>query len=248
MIRIYSKKEIEIMKKGGKILAKILEKVAQEVKVGNTTNYLNKIAEDLVFKYGAKPSFKGYMGFPKSLCVSINEQIVHGVPGNRIIKDKDIVGLDLGIRYKGYCTDMALTVIVGNPDKKVKKLVGITQEALEMSIEQLKQGNYLRDIGAVIQKHVEKNGFNVVRELVGHGVGKNVHEDPQVLNYAEGGKGIELKQGMVLAIEPMVVMGDWLVEKDKDGFCYKTRDNSLSAHFEHTIAVGKDGGIILTKN
>jgi len=231
MVRIYSKKEIQKIRKGGKILAKILKQVSKEVKIGITTKHLDRVAEDLIFSYGAKPSFKGYNGFPASLCVSINEEIVHGVPSDRIIKNNDIVGIDLGIRYAGYCTDMAMSVIAGKADKKNKKLVGVTKEALALGIEQLKPGNHLRDIGAAIQKHAEKNGFNVVRELVGHGVGKNVHEDPQVLNYAEGAKGIELKQGMVLALEPM----------------YKTRDNSLSAHFEHTATVGKNGGIILTK-
>jgi len=247
MINIYSEKEIETIRQGGKILAKIMKKIKKEVKSGITTEYLNKVAEDLIFAHGAKPSFKGFNNFPKSLCVSINEEVVHGVPSNRKIKQGDIVSLDLGIRYKGYCTDLATTMAVGEVNKKIKKLMGVTEEVLMIGIDQCREGNYLKDIGSAIQKYVEKNKFNVVRELVGHGVGKKVHEEPQILNYGAGPKGPELKQGMVLALEPMVTMGDWRVQKTSDKFCYKTIDDSLSAHFEHTIAITKKGPAILTK-
>jgi methionyl aminopeptidase len=247
MINIYSEKEIKIIQEGGKILAEIIEKLKNKVEPGIITEYLNKVAEDLILTHGAKPSFKGFNNFPKSLCVSINEEVVHGVPSNREIKQGDIVSLDLGIRYKGYCTDMAITVAIGEVNKKIKKLIGVTKDVLDIGTEQCKPGNYLRDIGSAIQKYVEKNGFNVVRELVGHGVGKKVHEEPQVLNYGEGPRGPELKEGMVLALEPMVTTGGWHVEKTKDRFGYKTTDNSLSAHFEHTIAITKKGPAVLTK-
>lgn len=247
MINVYESEEIQVMQKGGRILAKIMRELEKKVKPGITTKYLNEVAEDLILKYGAKPSFKGFNNYPASLCTSINEEIVHAVPGNRKIKNKDILSLDLGIRFKGYCTDMAITLEIGKVDKKKKKLIDITKKALDIGITQCKLGNHLQDIGSAIQKYVEKNKLNVVRELCGHGVGKNVHEDPQVLNYGKKGLGPELKPGMVLALEPMVVTGDWQVEKTKDSFGYKTKDNSLSAHFEHTIAITKKGPRVLTK-
>lgn len=251
MINIYNEKEIEVMRQGGRVLAKTMEELKKEVKTGITTKYLDKVAEDLILKYNGKPSFKGFHGYPTALCTSINEEIVHGVPSDRRIKEGDILSLDLGIRYKGFCSDMAFTIPVGKIDKKIQKLIEVTKKALDIGIVQCKSGNHLRDIGSAIQKYVEKNGFSVVRELVGHGVGKEVHEDPQILNYGDpstklGARSPELKEGMVLALEPMVTTGDWRVEKTKDGFCYKTADNSLSAHFEHTIAITKKGAKILT--
>lgn len=247
MIKIYNENEIEILRQGGKILAKIIEELKKEVKPGVITKYLNKVAEDLVFSWGAKPSFKGFERFPAVLCTSINEEIVHAVPGKRKLKEGDVLSLDLGIRFNGYCTDMAITIPVGKISKEAKKLIKITKEALKIGIKRAKPGSYLGDIGYVIQKYVEKNGFNVVQELVGHGVGKQVHEAPRIPNYGSPEEGAELKSGMVLAIEPMVTVGDWQVEKTKDGFGYKTVDNSLSAHFEHTIAITPKGPEILTK-
>ena len=247
MIRIYSENEIEILRQGGKILAKIIEELKKEVKPGVTTQHLNKVAEDLVFSWGAEPSFKGFEGFPAALCTSINEEIVHAVPGKRKLKEGDILSLDLGIRLKEFCTDMAITIPVGKISKEAKKLIKITKEALKIGIKQAKPGSHLGDIGYVIQKYVEKNGFNVVRELVGHGVGKKVHEEPKIPNYGNSGQGPKLKAGMVFALEPMVTIGDWHVEKTKDGFGYKTADNSLSCHFEHTIAITPKGPEILTK-
>lgn len=247
MIKLYSEKEIRVMHEGGKILAKIMEELKKYVKPGITTKYLDKVAEDLILKYGAEPSFKGFNNYPSALCTSLNEEIVHAVPSDRELKQEDILSLDLGIRFKGYCTDVAITIPVGKVDKKAKKLIEITKKSLEIGIKQCKPGNHLQDIGWAIQKYVEKQGFNVVKELCGHGVGKNVHEEPQILNYGQKGQGIELKQGMVLALEPMVVMGDWHVEKSRDGWGYKTKDNSLSAHFEHTVAIAKKGAIVLTK-
>jgi methionyl aminopeptidase len=247
MINIYTEKEIEIMRQGGRILARILKEVAKKVKPGITTKYLDKVAEDLIFSSGVKSSFKGFNGYPAALCTSINEEIVHGVPSKRLLKDGDILSLDLGIRYKGFCTDAAITVAIGKIDKKAQKLISVTKKSLELAIGQCKSGNHLEDISWTIQNYVEKNGFNVIRDLVGHGVGKNVHEDPQILNYGQKGEGIELKTGMVLAIEPMVSMGNYEIEKCEDGFGYRTKDHSLSTHFEHTIAITKRGPQILTK-
>lgn len=247
MINIYKSEEIQVMRRGGRILAKIIEELKKEVKPGITTKYLDKVASDLILRYGAAPSFKGFNNYPAALCTSINEEIVHAVPSDRVLRKGDILSLDLGIRFKRYCTDMALTIPVGKVDKKTKKLIAVTKKALEIGIEQAKPGNHLEDIGSAIQKYVEKNRFNVVRELCGHGVGKKVHEDPQILNYGERGKGIELKPGMVLALEPMVTVGDWHIKKTKDGFGYKTKGNSLSAHFEHTLVITKKGVKTLTE-
>lgn len=246
MIRIYNEKEIEILRRGGRILAEIMEELKKEVRPGVTTEYLNKVAKDLVFSANAEPSFEGYDGFPATLCTSINEEIVHAVPKERKLKEGDILSLDLGIKFEEYCTDMAITMPVGKISKEAKKLIKVTKEALKIGIKQIKPGNHLEDIGYVIQKHVEKNGFNVVRELVGHGVGKKVHEEPKIPNYGEGGTGPGLVEGMVLALEPMVTVGDWHIKKTKDGFGYKTADNSLSCHFEHTIAITKKDPEILT--
>jgi len=247
MIRIYSENEIEILRQGGKILAKIIEELKKEVKPGVTTKHLNKVAENLVFSWGAEPSFKGFEGFPAALCTSINEEIVHAVPGKRKLKEGDILSLDFGVRFEGYCTDMAITVPVGKIDKKIKKLIRVTKETLKIGIKQAKPGNHLGDIGYAIQDYAEKNGFNVVQELVGHGVGKKVHEEPKIPNYGSPDEGPELKSGMVLALEPMVTIDDWHVEKTKNGSGYKTVDNSLSAHFEHTIAITPKGPKVLTQ-
>ncbi len=247
MIRIYNEKEIEILRQGGRILAKIIEELKKEVKPGVTTKHLNKVAKDLVFSFGAKPSFLGYEKFPAVLCTSINEEIVHAIPSERKLKKSDILSLDLGIRFEGYCTDVAITIPVGRINKETKKLIKVTKEALKIGIKQTQPSNHLGDIGYAIQQYVEKNGFNVVRELVGHGVGKKVHEDPKIPNYGNPGEGPKLKTGMVLAIEPMITIGHWKLKKTSDGFGYKTKDNSLSAHFEHTIVITSKGPEILTK-
>ena len=257
MIRIYKENEIEILRQSGKILSKVMDELKKEVKPGITTKYLDKVAEELIFSLDAKPSFKGFNGFPAALCTSINEEIVHAIPSQRKLKLGDILSLDLGVRFKGYCTDMAITVPVLNPSGtdlavldasgRIKKLLWVTEEALGLGIEEAKPGNHLEDIGYAIQHYVEKQGFGIVRELVGHGVGKEVHEEPEVPNYGHLGKGPELKQGMVLAIEPMVTVGDWHIKKSQDGSAYKTVDNSLSCHFEHTIIISKKCPEILTK-
>lgn len=241
MIRIYNKNEIKILRQSGKILAEIIDKLKNEVKPGIKTEYLNKVAKDLVFSYGAEPSFLGFDGYPAALCTSINEEIVHGVPSNRELKNGDILSLDFGVRYKGYCTDMAVTVPVGKVSKKTQKIIEATEGSLLFGIEQAKAGGYLGDISWAIQNYSEKSGFNIVRQLVGHGVGKSVHEDPQIPNYGKRGTGPKLAKGMVFAIEPMLTVGNWYVEKTADGYGYKTTDNSLSCHFEHTIVIREKG-------
>ena len=258
MINIKVAEEIEIMAEGGKLLAKIMKELEKQVRPGITTKELDKVAEDLILKSGGKCSFKGYQGFPTCLCASINEEIVHAVPSERKLKEGDIISLDLGILYKGFHTDMAVTLPVRIVNPEVQRLIDVTKKALEIGIEKVKPGNYIGDISKTIQKYVEKEGFNVVRELCGHGIGRRIHEAPQILNsvsfdemtvdkvkYQEDAK-IKLKEGMVLCLEPMVTVGDWRIKKSKDGFGYETKDGSLSCHFEHTIAVTENGAKILT--
>ncbi len=253
MMNLYTEKEIEVMQKGGKILARIMKELIKKVKPGITTKYLDKVASDLILQYKAEPAFKGFNNYPAALCTSLNEEIVHAVPSKRKLKNGDILKLDLGIRYpankasKGYCTDMAITLAIGKMNKKTRKLIAITKKSLEIAIKQCKPNNHLGDIGYAIQKYAEKNGFNVIRDLVGHGIGKNIHEEPQILNYGNKGTGPELVEGMVLALEPMVAMGNYEIEKCEDGFAYRTKDCSLTAHFEHTIAITKKGAQVLTK-
>lgn len=232
----------------GKILAKIIKEVAKHAKSGITTKELDKVAADLIFSYGAKPAFKGYNNYPAVLCASVNEEIVHAVPSNRKLREGDLLTLDLGIEYEGYCTDSAITIAIGDIDKRLKSLIKVTEKSLELAIKQCKSGNKLGNIGWTIQNYAEKNGFNVIRDLVGHGIGKKVHEEPEILNYSSShGLGITLKPGMVLAIEPMICIGNYEIEKAEDGFAYRTKDRSLSAHFEHTVAITKRGVKILTK-
>lgn len=258
MITIKTPDEIKIMAEGGKILADILKKLGKEVRPGIATEYLDGLARGLIFNAGGKCSFLGYTGFPACLCASVNEEIVHAVPSKRILKEGDIVSLDLGLEWKGFHTDMAKTFSVGKVSKTAEKLIKVTKKALEMGMKKAKPGNYIGDISRAIQKCVEGQGFGVVRELCGHGIGKKIHEDPQILNsvsfdketadkisYQDDGT-LEIKEGMVLCLEPMVTVGDWRIKKSKDGFGLETRDGSLSCHFEHTIAVTKKGYKILT--
>jgi len=253
MIRIYKENEIKIIRQGGKILAKVVDILRKKAKPGVTTQYLNEVAKDLIFSYKAEPSFENYNGFPAALCSSINEEIVHAVPSKRKLKQGDILTLDLGIRYpvggpsRGYCTDMAITIPIGEITKQIKKLIRINRKALNVGISQAVEGNYLGDIGFAIQRYIEKQGFNVVKELIGHGVGGEVHEEPDVPNYGFPKTGAKLKPGMVLALEPMVAIGDWRIKKTEDGFGYKTADNSLSCHFEHTIVITRSSPEVLTE-
>lgn len=247
MITIKTPNEIKIMAEGGKILAKIMEELKKEVKPGITTSKLDRLAESLILKFNGKCSFKGYDGFPACLCTSINEEIVHGVPSGRILKEGDILSLDLGIIYKGFHSDMAVTVPVGKITSEAQRLILITKKALKRGIKKARAGNTFGDIGNTIQRYVESQGFNVVRELCGHGIGRNLHEDPQILNYGKRKTGPKIKEGMVFCIEPMVNIGDWQIKLADDGHCFKTADNSLSCHFEHTIAIINSEPVVLTK-
>ena len=248
MITIKSPKEIAVMKEGGRILAKIMKELTELVEPGVTTKYLNKVAEDLVLRYGASPSFLNHDGFPAVLCVSINEEIVHCLPSDRKLKERDIISLDLGVYFKGFHTDMALTIAVGKKiEPKVLELIKAAEDSLLLAIKKIKPGINFSEIGRVVQGRIESGGFGVVRELCGHGIGKAVHEEPQILNFEEKEKGLIIKEGMVFCVEPMATAGDWRIKLAKDGYGYETRDGSLSAHFEHTIAVTKNGCEVLTK-
>lgn len=230
-------------------MAYTLNKIIKAVNVGVPTKKLDELAEKIIRSKKAIPSFKGYDGFPASLCVSVNENIVHGIPlGNKILRQGDLVGLDLGVKYNGYFSDMAVTVAIGKIYPRAKKMIKVTKEALDLGIKQAKAGNTIGDIGKTIQSYVEKNGFSVIRQLTGHGVGLKVHEDPKIPNFIPSPwENIKLEEGMVLAIEPMVAMGNFRVKTLNDGWTVAMTDKSLSAHFEHTIAVTRNGGKILTK-
>jgi methionyl aminopeptidase len=255
MIKIKTPQEIEIMAEGGKILAKIMKELEINVKPGITTMELEKLAESLILKAGGKCSFKGYKSkdkesirpYPFCLCTSVNEEIVHVPPSNRVLKEGDILKLDLGIFYKGFHTDMAITVPVGKVSFEAQRLIRVTKKALKLAIKKVRPGNTFGDIGNTIQRYVESQGFNVVRELCGHGIGRELHEDPQILNYGKRKTGEKIKEGMVFCIEPMVTAGDWHLKRTKDGFGYQTVDGSLTAHFEHTVAVTKSGCEVLTE-
>ncbi len=224
-----------------------MKELEKKVRPGITTKELDKLAEELVLKFGGKCSFKGYEGFPACLCTSINEEIVHVAPSDRVLKEGDIISLDLGIQWKGFHTDLAVTLPIGKVDPEVQRLIRITKKALKRGIKKVRPGNTIGDIGNTIQRYVESQGFNVVRDLCGHGIGKELHEEPKILNYGKRRTGPEIKEGIVFCLEPMVTVGDWKIKKSKDGFGYETSDGSLSCHFEHTIAVTKDGCQILTE-
>lgn len=229
-------------------MASIMKKLAKKVKPGVSTQEIDELAEKLISRAGAEPSFKNYRGYPKVACISVNEEVVHNIPSDdKILKKGDIVGLDLGLKYKGLYTDMAMTIPVGRISKQAKKLIKITRKALEIGLKSVKAGHTIGDIGFAIERFVTKNGFTVVRALTGHGVGKEVHEDPKIPNFGERGQGFELQEGMTLAIEPMVNIGSHTVKTKEDGWGIVTVDSSLSAHFEHTILVAKKGCEILTK-
>ncbi len=234
------------MRKAGRVVGDVLQKVKQEVKPGIKTRQLDLVAVRELEKLGAKASFKGYRGFPASLCVSVNEEIVHGIPGDRILNEGDIVSLDFGAYLDGFHGDAAITVGVGKIDEGARKLLEVTEEALMVGIEAAQSGARLGDISYAIQDFVEARGYAVVREYCGHGIGRSLHEDPQVPNFGTAGKGPVLQKGMALAIEPMVTTGGWKTKVGDDGWAVSTADNSLSAHFEHTIAIGDGKPEILT--
>jgi methionyl aminopeptidase len=234
------------MRAANQLVAGVLADLAGMVAPGVTTADLDREAERLVRAGGAEPAFKGYRGYPCTLCASVNEQVVHGIPSPRALVEGDIISLDMGVKLNGFYGDSAVTVPVGRVAPAVTTLLRVTQEALGKGIDQVRLGGRVSDIGHAIQKHVEANGFSVVREFVGHGIGAALHEEPQIANYGEPGRGPRLAEGMTLAIEPMVNMGRPAVKVLADGWTAVTRDGSLSAHFEHTVAVTKNGPLVLT--
>jgi methionyl aminopeptidase len=246
MVILKSPREIERIRRSNQMVAEILEILKEKVAPGIDTLTLDKMSEELASKRKARPAFKEYRGFPFSLCASVNEQVVHGFPNRRPLKEGDILSMDFGICHDGYYGDAAITVPVGKISENAQRLIRITKEALFFGIEQAVPGNRLSDISHAIQNHVEAAGFSVVRKYVGHGIGKNLHEDPQIPNYGKPGMGIRLKPGMVFAIEPMVNSGGYEVETLEDGWTAVTKDGTLSAHFEHTIAIMENGPVILS--
>jgi methionyl aminopeptidase len=247
MIELKTPAEIQIMREGGKILAASIKHLEKMVRPGITTLELDRAAEAFILSAGGKPAFKGYDGFPYTLCASVNENIVHGYPSKYVLKEGDVLKIDLGVLYKGFNTDSAITVFVGNTSFEAKRLINATKKSLRLGIKKAKLGNSTGDIGNTIQRFIEDQGFGVVRDLCGHGIGREVHEDPRVLNYGKRGTGVKLVEGMVICIEPIITAGDYTLRKSDDGYGYATRDNSLSAHFEHTIAITKSGPKILTE-
>ena len=246
-IDLKTPKEIEIMRAGGKIASYILNELKKSIKPGITTKEIENMTDKLVERNKVKASFKGYRKYPSSICISINEEVVHGLPSNRVLKEGDIVSLDLGIFHNGFHTDTAKTFPVGEITPQARKLIEITKKALQEGIKDSREGNFLGNVQNTIQNVIEKEGFGIVKDLVGHGVGKNLQESPAIPNYGKPGTGPKLQEGMTLAIEPMVAVGGWEVKISKDRWTVVTADKSLSAHFEHTIAVTKKGPIILTE-
>ncbi len=247
MIILKSAAEIEKMRQAGKITAMVLEKVAKEVKPGIKTRQLDTVAAEEVSRLGAKPSFKGYRGYPACLCVSINDEIVHGIPGDRVIREGDIVSIDFGAIYDGFQGDSAVTVAAGSTSIEAHHLMDTTREALEAGISAARAGNRLGDISAAVQGAAESAGFNVVREYTGHGIGRDMHEDPLVPNFGLAGEGIKLEQGMTLALEPMVNTGTWRTRTLKNRWTVVTADGGLSAHYEHTIVIRDGEAEVLTR-
>jgi methionyl aminopeptidase len=243
---IKSEREIALMRKSGRIVATVLDILSRRVKPGMKTKELDSIAAEAVEKLGAKPSFKGYRGFPANLCVSVNDEVVHGIPGERILREGDIVSLDFGAIYKGFHGDGAITVGVGEIDSKARALVETTKGALAAGIAAACAGARLGDISAAIQGYAEGRGFSVVREYTGHGIGREMHEEPQIANFGAAGTGPVLEKGMTIALEPMLNAGDWRTQLGGDRWTVLTADGSLSAHFEHTIAISGEEAEVLT--
>jgi methionyl aminopeptidase len=247
VISLKSPAEITKMRAGGEIVAEILQGLQALIRPGVTTLELNRWAEDLIRRHKAQPAFKGYRGYPAALCTSLNEQVVHGIPSARVLAEGDIISLDVGVKLDGWYSDGAWTYPVGRVTPAAQRLLQTTRESLDLAIRQAYPGNWLSNLGHAVQGHVEAAGFSVVRDFVGHGIGRELHEDPQVLNYGDPDRGPRLKAGMVLAIEPMVNAGGYEVTVLQDQWTVVTRDKSLSAHFEHTVAVLESGAEVLTK-
>jgi methionyl aminopeptidase len=246
MINIKSPREIEIMRRGGKITATTLTMLLKTAKAGVSLRELDRLAERSIREMGGLPTFKGYNGFPASICTSVNEAVVHGIPGDYVLKDGDLLSIDIGTTFERYVSDSAASVGIGTVSPAAERLMRVTQECLMLGIAAMQKGNRLSDIGHAVQAHAEGNGYGVVRALVGHGVGRKMHEEPQVPNYGEPGKGLVLRPGLCLAIEPMITEATAEVETLADGWTVVTADGKLAAHFEHTVALTDDGPRILT--
>jgi methionyl aminopeptidase len=246
MINIKSPREIEIMRRSGKITSKTLTRLMQAAKPGVTTGELDKIADESIRSMGGIPTFVGYQGYPSAICTSVNDEVVHGMPGSRVLQEGDLLSIDIGTTLEGYVSDSAVTIAIGEVSPEAKRLMRVTQECLMHGIAQMQAGNHLGDIGHAVQLHAEANGYGVVRKLVGHGIGRKMHEDPQVPNYGNPGTGPVLRKGLVLAVEPMITEGTFEVATLEDGWTVVTEDGKLAAHFEHTIAITDQGPKILT--
>ena len=247
MIRIRSKKEIELIATSCQIVSDTLDMLSDHVKPGVKINDLDKMAEKFIINCGARPAFKGYMGFPATLCVSVDDEVVHGIQNDRILKEGQIVGIDCGAEKDGYFGDHARTFSVGKITNDKQKLMDITHKSLMLGIAEASPDNFVSDIGYAIQSYVEKYGYSVVRELVGHGIGTELHEEPQIPNYGEPKQGYRLREGMCIAIEPMINLGSKEIKTDSDGWTIRTLDGQVSAHFEHTIAITSNGPKILSQ-
>ena len=247
MIPLKSPKDLIMLKRSGEILASVMQKLQAVLRPRMTTLDIDLLSAELIRKEKALAAFKGYKGFPATACVSVNEEIVHGIPGARVILDGDIVSIDLGVNFEGFFSDMAVTLPVGKVDSDRLKLIAVTKQSLDIGIKQAQVGNYLTDISHSIQSFVEAQGFSVVRQFVGHGIGTALHEEPEIPNFGRPGLGPILKSGMVLAIEPMINLGSWECRVIENGWTAVTADGSPSAHFEHTVAVTDKGPVILTK-
>lgn len=251
MIFLKTEDEIELLRQSNLLVGKTLAELAKIIKPGVTTKELDKVAEEFIRDHGAEPTFKGFpnpygSAFPASICTSVNEQVVHGIPSDVVLRDGDIVSVDCGTYMNGFCGDSAYTFCVGDVDDEVLNLLRTTKEALYLGIQNAVQGKRLGDIGYSIQQHCENNSYGVVREFVGHGIGKKMHEDPQVPNYGKRGTGVMLKQGMCIAIEPMITLGERQIVMERDGWTVRTRDRKVAAHFEHTVAVRSGKADILS--
>jgi methionyl aminopeptidase len=246
VITLKSPREIELMRRSGKITATVLTALMKAVRPGMATSELDRMAEEGIRQAGGTPTFKGYNGFPGSICASVNDEVVHGIPGSRVLREGDLLSIDIGTTLDGYVSDSAVTVPVGKISEQAQRLLAVTQECLTLGIAQMHAGKRVGDIGAAVQAHAEGHGYGVVRDLVGHGVGRSMHEEPQVPNYGEPGTGMELRPGLVLAVEPMITQSSPKIRILGDGWTVVTADGKLAAHFEHTIAVTESGPKILT--
>jgi len=247
MVHIRTDREIDLIAASCQIVADTLEMLSEHIQPGANIIDLDKLAEEFIISRGARPAFKGYMGFPATLCVSVDDEVVHGIPNKRYLEEGQIVGIDCGAEKDGYYGDHAITFSVGNISNSRKKLMDTTKDCLMRGISEAKPGNYVSDIGFAIQSHAEKNGYSVVRELVGHGIGSDLHEEPQIPNYGQPKQGYKLSEGMCIAIEPMINMGNKDIKTDADGWTIRTLDGEVSAHFEHTIAITSEGARVLSE-